>query len=85
MRRILEVDLHEGGDGGLFVAAKRAAVAKTGAFIQAARLDIADTDLEPDGVEAALPGRLKEGLQQETSDAVTGVLRIDDHALEFGC
>lgn len=81
----LKLEFHEGGNLRLLVAAEGASVAETDALIEPARFDIAGADFEPDGVEGPLPGGLKEGLQQETSDALSGVLRIDDHALEFGC
>jgi len=40
MRPILEVDLHEGGDGGLLIGSEGASVAKAAAFVEPPCLDI---------------------------------------------
>ena len=84
MRRILEVDLHEGGDGGLFVAAEGAAIAETAIFVEPARFDIADADFEQHGADAALLGRVQDRQDEAATDALPCIVRIDDHALEFG-
>ncbi len=78
-----QIHLHECGNRGLTIGAEGATVAETNAFIEPACLDIADADLEQDGGNAAFPCRLQDGQQKGATDALPGMFRVDDHALEF--
>lgn len=80
----LKLEFHEGGNLRLLVAAEGASVAEADALIEPARFDIADADFEQHGPEAAISGRLKDCQQKVAADAPAGMVRVDDHALEFG-
>ncbi len=70
MGRILEVDLHEGGDRGLFVAAEGAAIAETAAFVEPPCLDIQNADFEQHGGAAPLSRRLEDRQEEAATDAL---------------